>query len=364
MQREEAMFTKNLRHILHLLGITGAALLCTFEAQADCNITDFIVLQPTTIHWTDDLKLSFLLTANKEQYDSVRKSWGASGSYGLYSGSLDYNDARDAALKESQTRKFDYSDKQLLDYSAQRLSGELLDKYSECLEKDKQTPGLRMWVAERQSNVFYTIKAFWVGNEGQGRGKQKSLVVDGASLVQKPDSSWPSAIVEDIYVKKPSPAQDAFVSLNVEGKTKTLFLPGERPDPETDVVFYKPDDPRAQPKIGISSGGSDKQDEWCQYRTSSGCVYPDNKPGAYLEAGSGHLVDEQRIAADRVGWKVTVDTPRQICIQVWASTGDCRVSVSITGRPAANERYYTAVPVTQVSAPATPSKKGNKKGNK
>jgi hypothetical protein len=67
------------------------------------------------------------------------------------------------------------------------------------------------------------------------------------------------------------------------------------------------------------------------------------KPDGYLEIGSGHLVDIVRTG--RADWNVIRNTPEEICIELWAATGACETEVSISGRPAATERYYQGASV-------------------
>ena len=157
----------------------------------------------------------------------------------------------------------------------------------------------------------------------------------------------PNGKIQTIYVKKQSPNQDARVSLDVSGQTKTLYLLADLLEPRRSIVALKD-------IIGISSGGSDKQDEWCQRRTASACFHPD-KPDAYLEAGSGHLAEESRVASSNAGWTVTRDTPEEICLEVWANTGDCRISVSIRGRPEATERYLVSGPTATATTAISPA---------
>jgi len=305
-------------------------------AEEQCDPAKFLFDDRSNVVWTEQLKLSFILTSTKEQYDNTRKSWASSGGYGLYYGSLDYDEAKNAASKEAQSRKFDYSQSDYLNYSEQHLSQTGAKAYSDCLDHLQRGPGLSMWVASRDHNI-YTIRAIWVGDQKEGQGKERAFSMNNATLIQKPDT-WTKGDPKDIVVERRSRDQDARVSMNVSGQTKTVILLADEPEPRKSVVTGKR-------VIGISSGGSDKQDEWCQLRTDSDCVYPDkDKPNAYLEPGSGHL-EEQGSTGGGVGVKILRDTPEEICVQVWASTGDCRVSVSIHGRPAATERY-TPVPIS------------------
>src|SRR4051812_46023078 len=158
--------------------IAGALLAACSGARAQCIPADFMIQDKTHIVWTEQLKISFLLTASKEQYEAARQSWNVAGGYGLFYGSLDYDQAKSSALKESQTRKLDYDYATFLDYTSQRLSPEATKMYVACLDKDRQKPGLVIWVDKRERGVYYTLNAFWVGgNEVVGEGKEKKLIL-------------------------------------------------------------------------------------------------------------------------------------------------------------------------------------------
>jgi hypothetical protein len=316
-------------------------------ARSECTPAEFMVKDVTNVLWTEQLKISFLLTATKEQYDSVKTSWGVAGGYGLYSGSLDYDQAKQSALKESQSRKFDYDRSDYLQYSSQRLSPLAAQMYSKCLDENNKGPGLRMWVAKRERGTYYTLNAFWIGDSaGDAKAKETFWHVEGANLVRKPDpDSWTKGDAQPIAIKKASPDVDAVVTLEVGKKPATLYLLSDLPEPRKIAISV--DKP-----IGISSGGSGRNDGWCQRRTNSGCIHP-TKTDGYLESGSGHLVDLYKGHESRTGWNVTRDTPEEICVEVWAATGDCDVELRISGRVAATERY---TPVSAVlMPPAIPS---------
>ncbi|TYL86313.1 hypothetical protein [Bradyrhizobium cytisi] len=89
------------------------------------------------------------------------------------------------------------------------------------------------------------------------------------------------------------------------------------------------------PKVSrITSGGtSDGHSPFCQTRFVQDCVTPQN--GGKLVLGSGSLTNLRQ--SGRGGWTVEVNTPEQICVRLWASTGACETEVSIQGQVSAVE---------------------------
>jgi hypothetical protein len=88
------------------------------------------------------------------------------------------------------------------------------------------------------------------------------------------------------------------------------------------------------PKVQISSGGSAVNPS-CTKRTAESCAHPEH--GGRLVAASGQLVDV--LSSGRVGSSVVLDSPDEICVQLWASTPACETEVSIVGRAMATEEY-------------------------
>jgi hypothetical protein len=326
------------------------------SASAICDPTAILVQDYTHVTWTEQMKISFLLTATKEQYESVRQSWNAAGGYGLFYGSLDYDSAKSAALRESQYRKYDYSRQDYLDYTFQHLSDNSVQAYEKCLENDPNRPQMSLWVASRRVGLYYTIDAFWVGgNEVKGDGKEQEFKVVGAELIQKP-SIWPKAKTQAIFVQKKDVNAPAIVSLNVSDQSSAIFLLPDAPEPKPYVVS-------STHRIGITSGGSDKNDGWCQRRTNSDCITPQH--GGYFEGGSVHLNSISSSGGTRTGWTVLRDRPEEVCLEVWAQTGACEVEIGISGVVTATERAvpaaagvasFTPIPTEHISSFITPDR--------
>jgi hypothetical protein len=91
------------------------------------------------------------------------------------------------------------------------------------------------------------------------------------------------------------------------------------------------------PTVRITSGGS-SQNAGCVKRVVQSCAYPEH--GGRLLPASGKLVDVS--SSGQVGSSVVVDSPDQICIQLWALPTTCEAEVSIQGRAVATEEYATS----------------------
>ena len=306
---------------------------------AECKPSDFMDYEK--VIWNEQLKISFVLTATREQYEKVRKSWAAGGGYGLFYGSLSYDEARNAASKEALSRKFSSDYSSHLDYLSQRLGEKGAASYEACIRENNKGPGLRLWVSDRKDPAI-TVTGFWIGQDsGQGIGQLKNFSIRGGELVAPPAKRWTKGDPEHVIIVK-EPTATALFALEVGGKQNSIALVGDKLDPVKTPI--------ASPKgaIKISSGGtSDGNSPFCRRRTVSDCVHPSS--GARLEVGSGHL--EQKYtngtgwagpsgpvpANSNSGWDVTTNTPEAICIELWANTGACQTEITMQGQVAANE---------------------------
>jgi hypothetical protein len=109
------------------------------------------------------------------------------------------------------------------------------------------------------------------------------------------------------------------------------------------IVIPKPKTKRQIPiqdkkLVRISSGGtSDGHSPFCQTRSASGCVTPQH--GGKLVVDSGGLAEMVRNLPARATYKVTTNTPEQICVELTASTAACETEIYIQGYPSAVEAY-------------------------
>ena len=197
-------------------------------ARADCNPKDFMVQDVTSIQQSGDTELAFVLTATRSEYENAKKSFAGSGTYGLFSAALNYDQARDRALQISQATKFDYKNSYASNFLSQTLNGKALDLYVECLERDKEKPGLALWLQSRDGDYF-TFRAFWVGNDaGQGTAQYDATpFVDGGVIISKPES-WIKAKTEEIVVKRTG-NNDFYLRLSVGGQTKAKAIVKDPP---------------------------------------------------------------------------------------------------------------------------------------
>ncbi|MDZ7855001.1 hypothetical protein [Sphaerotilus sp.] len=164
------MATKPIRR--NILSAASLWLACSIADAQTCDPAVFMIKDLSKVVWSESMKIAFLITATKEQYENVRKSWGGDGSYGPYSGSMDYENAKATAIKESHLKKSTYNHDMYVDYLSQKLSSTAAEMYGKCLEQDKERPGVQLWLSRRQGD-FYHLKGFWVGFDARmGVGKQ------------------------------------------------------------------------------------------------------------------------------------------------------------------------------------------------
>jgi hypothetical protein len=243
----------------------------------------------------------------------------------------DYERAKKSALRLAQTTKFEYSSNYSLNYLTQTLSGKARDMYIECLEKDKERPGLAIWLDRREGDYFF-LNAFWVGDEGQAYGEYDPdyPVSDSINIVAKP-KNWPKGSVKEIVFKK-NPNSDGFFSLSVSGKAKS-YIAVHDPIP-VKITNHEVLGPTLRAQTAHTGGQ-------CEGGGAIGCVTP-QKPGGFLVPGSGHLNNFSAALINAAGFSATFDTPDQICIRLYASTGDCRRGNVATGTVAAIESYPEA----------------------
>jgi hypothetical protein len=138
-------------------------LVAASAARADCNIRDFMVQNVTSIQQSGSTELAFVLTATDSQYQNAKQNLGGNVDiFGLFSGGLTYGQAQEKARQIAQSTKFNYSNSYASSYLSQTVSGKALDDYVACLQMDKETPGLPLWLQARAGDYF-TFRAFWVG---------------------------------------------------------------------------------------------------------------------------------------------------------------------------------------------------------
>jgi hypothetical protein len=309
-----------------------AALLvfCSFAsaARADCNPKDFMVQDVMSIQQSGDTELAFVLTASQSEYETAKKSMAGSGTYGLFSAALNYNQARDRAFQISQATKFDYKNSYASNYLSQTLNGKALDLYVQCLEKDKEKPGLALWFQSRDGDYF-TFRAFWVGNDaGQGTAQYDAApFVDGGAIISKP-VSWIKAKTEDIVVKRTG-NNDFYLRLSVGGQTKAKAIVKDPPV----VVWNK----QVITSTKALYAAPADRNPGCGFGTASDTIYPVH-PGGYFVAGT-RTTNHSTTSGDKYGETFTVDRPDQISVTITQSTGACEMHQEAKGQLQAVETF-------------------------
>jgi hypothetical protein len=269
---EESMYLRV--GIVAFLTSSAAFLLGSHVAHAECEPSQFMVQDVQHVVFSDQLRIAFILTASKEEYDKANKDVAGAFDYGGKTGKLTYDQAQENARKEAQASNFQLDHDQYINLLSQKQSPVAAQMYSDCLEHEPTIPGLRIWFSKKTGN-YVTLKSMWVGgNETQGVGHLEKKVVDNARVAEMPDQ-WPKASVEEIVLVKNNPEPDAFLSLKVGGQKKSFIVVGEpKSIPMTGTIVT------ADHPLVVKSGGSGRDDEWCKRHVGQGCVTPQH--GGFL----------------------------------------------------------------------------------
>jgi hypothetical protein len=201
----------------------------------------------------------------------------------------------------------------------------------QCLEKDKETPGLALWLQNRDGDYF-TFRAFWVGADTKvGAAKYDAApIVDGATLISKPDA-WLKAKTEDVVVKRTA-NNDLYLNLKVGGQTRTKVIVK---DPPT-VVWLK--QLVISPKL-ISAAPADRN-PGCGVGSDSDTINPIH-PGGYFVANT-RTTNHSTTAPDKYSEVFTVDRPDQVSVTISQSTGACEHLQHAKGQLQAIETFPQA----------------------
>src|SRR6266478_2328872 len=136
--------------IANIVSCFLAVAIGSHSARADCDPRDFLVKDVVSLQQSGDTELAFVLTSTQSEYDNVKKNIGSSGAFGLFSAATNWGEAKERARQISNSTKFDYRSAFASDSWSQSLSGRALDSYVQCIEKDKERPGLAMWLHKRE----------------------------------------------------------------------------------------------------------------------------------------------------------------------------------------------------------------------
>jgi hypothetical protein len=304
------------------------------ESSAECDPIDYLADDFGSVLLNDRVRTAFFLTATKGQYEKAVRFAKDTLAYGPVTGRQPtFEQAKQAAEKEVQSVQSSYDRQYYVDFLTQQMSVTAADNYASCLESQSPPSSLRAWYYQRKAG-FILLRAIWVDTEGSKRvGKlTETKASDLLEIVQIPDA-WESGALQQIVVRKKSDG-DAWLTLKVDGQQQTFFFLKDSPLPAMTSQVVE------GPQVRITSGGtSDGHSPFCQRRAVSSCVVP-QKPSGYLLPGSGGW--SNLASFGRVGQSVIKDTPEQICVEFWASTGACETEVSISGRATAVERFPQA----------------------
>jgi hypothetical protein len=304
----------------------------SIQSEAQCFPQDFMIkdLEQTVIN--EQLSIAFLQTASRQQYEEGDRSGSTWGSYlGSTAGGVKYDDAKKLAQRAAESTKFSYDHSFYLNYLSMHLSPISAKMYSDCLERDKQTPGFRMWIARREGNYF-TLKAFWVGgDEKTAVGKlDKPPTKDNVTVVDLP-IEWVRAKTQEIVLSK-APDVDGYFSLSVGGQPPTsLVLLHDTPPIRMASHEVLGNQIRADTRHDSSRS--------CGPGSAQGCVTP-SKKGGFLVPGTGQLT-QFKVRNPSGGVDITVyeNSSERICIRLTVNTGACEAGNSGEGYVSAVERY-------------------------
>jgi hypothetical protein len=314
-----------------LLGFVTPLSFLLSPARAECDPRVFMVQDVTSIQQSGDTELAFVLTSSQSEYENAKKNFGGSGAYGLFSAALSWGDAKERAHQISQATKFDYKSSYASNYVTQSLSPRAQDSYVQCLEKDKSSPGLALWL-QRRDGDYFTFRAYWIGSDtGVPAAKYDSEpLVDGGAVISKP-TAWLKAKTEEIVVKRNGNNQ-FFLRLQVGGETTAKVVVQDPPavvwlkelvaSPTTFDVHPNPINPH------------------CGFGTATDTIHPTH-PGGYFVANTrttNHASQDESTYRENF----TVDRPDQVTVSVTQSTGACENTWHATGRLQAMETYPVA----------------------
>ncbi len=299
---------------------------------ADCRPRNFMVQDASSIQRSLETQVAFVLSATEEEYNKSKQSGALSGAYGPIFGAASFGDAKEAARRVAEAIKFDYRASYASNYFSQNMSPAALASYGTCMERDKERPGLALWLQERQGD-FITLKSYWVGADKTlaAASWDAEAIVEGGKIVSKPDA-WIKARTEEIVIRRDGNV-DVFLSIKVGGATKSFVIVKDPPN----IAW------RSKPIISetILLARSYSRSPGCVPGISYDCIYT-SEPGGIFEAGSAAITERTTTDLKRYSSRITVNSPSKICMEITQSTGACEVVQSASGRLSAMELFPTA----------------------
>jgi hypothetical protein len=306
------------------------------KGQAQCDIRSFMVQNITSFQESDETILAFLLTASEKEYDNAKTGLSHAGSwlgpYGLFDDKTTYSQAKEKAHEIAQAINFNYQHTYAASYFNQQASGEALNAYVQCLNKNKNSPGLPIWLAQRNGD-FFTYQAFWVGADTtQPLGKIEGTPnISGVDIISFPDT-WVKGAEQPIVLKRKGNV-DFYLGFKVSGQSNAIYAV---PDPPPEPTWQKATVISNKQLTAASHGTG----EACGGSSDSDCIYPAH-PAGFFVPGT-RTVSPNTTDPHNYGEKYTADRPDQICVTISQSTGDCQQTQVAKGRLQAIERYPEA----------------------
>lgn len=298
-------------------------------AQAECNPRDFIVKEIQDIQLTSETEIAFMLFATEEEYNVAKESIGVEGFSDIIKGSANYSEARERARRVAQATKFDYSSSYALNYFVQNLSPKALDAYVACLERDKEKPGIALWLHRREGDYF-VFRGFWVGSNAElpVGDYDDEPKIDGGEIVSRPDK-WIKAKTEEIVVRRDG-NRDIFLRLKVGGQTKSQIIVKDPPPVilSTQAVY-------SDRVISTASFGPDPG---CVAGEATDCIEPRN-PSGYFVYGTATVSERETTYSAGYTEDFYINTPDRVCVKITQGTNACNVQYTAKGRLSAIERY-------------------------
>lgn len=307
-----------------------AAANCT-QANADCNVKDYLVQDVTSIQQSGATEIAFVLTATQAEFENAKKNAAGSGSYGLISGALSYGEAQEKARQIAQSTKFDYKSSYASNYLNQSVSGKAQDSYIQCLEKDKERPGLALWLQSRDGDYF-TFRAFWVGSDTNVPAAKYDAepIVDGGTIIGKPDA-WLKAKTEEIVIKRTTNT-DFYLNLKVGGQSRTKIIVKDPPA----VVWVK----QQVVSKKVMTAASHGPNPGCSAGSDSDTINPLHAGGTFV--ANTRTTNHSTSDPTRYSEIFSVDRPDQVSATITQNTGACEVTQSARGQLQAIETFPQA----------------------
>jgi hypothetical protein len=303
----------------------------SISANAECDPRTFLVQDIASIQRSGETELAFVLTSTEEEFDNAKRNASASGGYGLITGSANWSEAKEKARRIAESTKFDYRNSYAESYFSQTISPAAMNAYVTCLNAMRETPGLSLWLTERQGD-FLTFKAFWVGRDTSlpNASYDEDPVIAGGTIVVKPNA-WRKAVDENIVVKA-NGNDDILLSLKVGGEGASLVIVKEPPP-----VVWAREPVISDTKMSVVSTYSNP----CYSGQQKTCIFTKH-PGGTFVGGSAAITDRTTSDPSKYGEKFDYVNSTQVCGTITQSTNACELRQSAKGTLMALETYPVA----------------------